>query len=249
MTTTSRTSSGARPGVGAGGGDAPAHARQPRLDLVAAASRRRSAAGPGGEPAGPVAVAAVGVEVGGLAGAAAHVVDGDVELLELRARRRRRGRATACPTRSRRRRRGRRRPRRRASPRAPRSSGRTRADRPSPRSGRRRARAFGPRSPGRRPRPGRDARSGPRRPRPPRARPAARARSRRRGPAASTPGAVATMPSACGRCGHSGAATHDVGAVHLVEVAEHVARCEVGQQPPVVLGLRGLVVAARRPRG
>jgi hypothetical protein len=32
--------------------------------------------------------------------------------------------------------------------------------------------------------------------------------------------------------------------VHLVEVAEHVVRGEVGQQPPPVLGLRRVVVGA-----
>ena len=64
-----------------------------------------------------------------------------------------------------------------------------------------------------------------------------------------SPGDVATMPSACGRSRHSWRGEHHLGPVHLVEVAEHVAGRELGQQPAVVLGLGRVVVAGPRSRG
>ena len=52
-----------------------------------------------------------------------------------------------------------------------------------------------------------------------------------------------TSASACGRSARLGRDDHDVGAVHLVEVAEPVARREVGEQQAVVLRLASRVVA------
>ena len=87
-------------GVGAGRRDPLARPGPARPRSRRGGSSRRPAAGPAPacRPARR-AVAAVGVEVGGLAGAPADVVDHDAARSSW-ARPRRRGRATACPTRS-----------------------------------------------------------------------------------------------------------------------------------------------------
>ena len=238
---------GVAAGAGAGAGDPRGVRREAGGDLVARGSRgHRHDPDQAGEAAGGGAVAAVGVEVGGLAGAARRRRRPRRRRARAGRGRRRRGRARACPRRSRR---GLRHDRRDLVAHLLGhlvAARRTRAGRPRRSAGWRRARASARPSPATTPatRPGRPAVQ-PRRSRPPRGRRAAPGRSRRPGPSAPTPGVGGhAAPSAVRpRAAGSAASTDDHSSpCTWWSSASASLRGEVGQHAAAVLGRgRGVV--------
>ena len=260
MTTTSVTSSGSRPAASA----AAAIRRRTTPRLAASCSRRASVPTPltarswqshpddAGQAAGLEAVAAVGVEVGRLAGAPRHVDARRRPRPPAGRGRRRRGRGTACPTRWWPGWRARCGPPRPAAPAAPRSSAPHTCGPSQAVISRARARASAPPWPARPRRPGPGGRSGRRRA------PGLGVGEQHRdavGGAHHQGDRRLVGDHAVGTCvqmpvelvGRSVRAHHgDVVAVHLAEVGHGVAGGEVGEQATVVLvqGDRG----RRRPR-